>query len=184
MNTSPSRLLLLSPDVLILVLLFGVAGFRFSTTLHCLQQLHLQQPTEPCLPAQDQVPLTGEYGPHGLGHMMDSRSRPITTCPGQAWHRLLLPSLIPAPGTAPITLGCWTVSRGDLCECVCMCVCAWVCQCMARAWVRAGRKTFPLHLALKLTGEKLKLQSVTGWIQPLSFQAARENLWVLSGICI
>lgn len=50
----------------------GPAGLGLAASLHCLQQLHLQQPAQSGLTAQDQVSLLGEHGPCGLGHMMDA----------------------------------------------------------------------------------------------------------------
>lgn len=49
-------------------------GFGLPTPLHGLQQLHLQQPSQPGLPTQDQVPVLGEHRKDGLGHMSPQRS--------------------------------------------------------------------------------------------------------------
>lgn len=50
-------------------------GLGLPPSLHSLQQLHLQQPSQSGLATQDQVPVPGEHRPHGLGHM--SLRRPL-----------------------------------------------------------------------------------------------------------
>lgn len=48
---------------------FSPAGLRLPPPLHGLQQLHLQQPTQPGVPSQDKVPVPGEHRPDGLGYI-------------------------------------------------------------------------------------------------------------------
>lgn len=45
------------------------SGLGLPPSFHGLQQLHLQQPPQPGVPTQDQVPLPGEHGQNGVGHM-------------------------------------------------------------------------------------------------------------------
>lgn len=101
-----SRLLLrhLHSLKLSILLLTGVflcilaAGLRLTETLHCIEQLQPQQPSQPCFSSQDQEPLAGELWPRELG-LMNCFSI-------QIWHysSLLSPSLAPVHTFTTLTL--------------------------------------------------------------------------------
>lgn len=74
------------------------AGLRLTETLHCIEQLQPQQPSQPCFSSQDQEPLAGELWPRELG-LMNCFSI-------QIWHysSLLSPSLAPVHTFTTLTL--------------------------------------------------------------------------------
>lgn len=53
-------------------LLSGLAGLGLAASLHCFQQLDLQQPAQSGVTAQDQVSVLGEHRLCGLGHVTDA----------------------------------------------------------------------------------------------------------------
>lgn len=119
-----------------MVLLSSPAGLGLTASLHGLQQLHVQQPAQPGLATQDQVPVPGEHRPHGLGHMSiiwtadqltDQQHRtppPPSTPPAAPPHAPPPPhcpeNCSPSKNTVPVRLLAFLWRSAEACASVCV----------------------------------------------------------------
>lgn len=114
-----------------------LSGFRFATSLHGLQQLQPEQPTEPFTPAQEQDSVSGARPAPGLGDMSSVTHLTKTKSPLLIRH---IPKHPLGPG---------------------VCLCAYA----LHMWLFDTHIT--LHLTSLLSGPITSFCSSVGWGTPL-----------------